>query len=137
VTPLKSLAMEDLGSGVQSHISTLQTRGFNLVKLMVDPHKTLALLETSFPGIEVVLSVTGDHLNKVDSKIRCIKETARSLVAGLPFRIGKPKANDLITYAVSRVNVKTTSSLNDCTCPRVRFTGLKPEFKNEFGLSFG
>jgi hypothetical protein len=133
---LKSLAIEDLGSGVQSHISTLKTRGLNMVKLMVDPHKTLALLETSFPGIKVDLSGAGDHLNKVDSKIRRIKETARSVVAGLPFRIGKPRAKDLITCAVSRVNLKTTSSLNDCTCPRVRFTGLKPEFKNEFGLSF-
>jgi hypothetical protein len=137
VTPLRSLGKEYLGSGVQSHILTLQTRGFNPVKLMVDPHKTLALLETSFPGIEVDLSGAGDHLNKVDSKIRRIKETARSMIAGLPFRIGKPRAKDLITYAVSRVNVKTTSSLNNCTCPRVRFTGLKPEFKNEIGLSFG
>jgi hypothetical protein len=115
----------------------LNTRGFNPVRLMVDLHKMLASSETSFPGAEVDLSGAGDHLNKIDSKIRYIKEMARSVVAGLPFRLGKARAKDLIRYAVSRVNIKSTSSLNDSTCPSVRFTGLKPEFKKEFGLAFG
>ena len=42
-----------------------------------------------------------------------------------------------MTYAVSRMNIKSTSSLLGGDCPRVRFTGVKPDFKSEFGLSFG
>jgi hypothetical protein len=136
VTLLKGLEKEDLGTGVQSHLSMLQIRGFNPIRLMVNPHKMLTALETSFPGTEVDLSGAGDHLSKIDSKIRRVKEAAWSIVAGLPFKLGRARAKDLVTYAVSRVNMKSTSGLNDCTCPSVRFTGLKPEFKNEFGLAF-
>jgi hypothetical protein len=35
------------------------------------------------------------------------------------------------------MNVRRTSALTDNVCPRVRFTGVKVDFKKEFGLAFG
>ncbi len=51
--------------------------------------------------------------------------------------MGKNRAKDVVMYAVSCLDIKNTSSLNDVVCPRVWFAGLKPEYKNESRLSFG
>ncbi len=42
-----------------------------------------------------------------------------------------------MTYAVSQSKLKSTSSLMTNVCPRVRFTGFKPDYQTELGLSFG
>ena len=91
-------------------------------------------LQHAFLGIEIDVSGTGDHLDKVDSKIRRVKELMRSVIAGLPYKLPQERVKDLVTYAVSRINIKSVSSLLDGDCPRVRFTGVKPDFKSEFGL---
>jgi len=87
--------------------------------------------------VELDISGAGDHLDKVDSKVRRIKEPMRSVIAGLPYSLSRDRVKDLVTYAVSRTNVKSMSSLNHGECPRVRFTGMKPDYKSKFGLAFG
>jgi len=103
----------------------------------VDPHKALAALQGFFPGTEVDVSGAGDHLDKVETKIRRIKELMRSVIAGLPYKLPKKRLKDLVTYAVCRTNIKSTASLNNNVSRRVRFTGYRPDYKHEFGLAFG
>jgi hypothetical protein len=61
----------------------------------------------------------------------------RSIIAGLPYRLPRERLKDLVTYAVSRINLKRTASLIDNVSPRVKFTGVRPGFEAEFGLAFG
>jgi len=137
VRPVPSQTIEVLGKAMQAHINTLRSRGFEPRRIYVDPHKAFKGLEGSFPGIEVDTSGAGDHLNMVDTKIRRLKELMRAVIAGLPFKLGKDRVKDLIMYAASRTNVKSTQGLVSSESPRVRFTGVKPDFKAEFGLAFG
>ena len=55
----------------------------------------------------------------------------------LPYKIRKDRIKDLATYAVSRTNLRSTQGLVSSESPRVRFTGIKPDFNTELGLSFG
>ena len=72
----------------------------------------------------------------VDTKIRRVKEIMRSVIAGLPYKLSKDRMKDLATYAVNRTNLKSTEGLTISNeSPRVRFTGVKPDFKTEFGLA--
>ena len=104
---------------------------------MVDPQRSLVALQGKFPGITIDVSGAGDHLPKVDAKIRRVKELYRSVKAGLPYELPKARARDLMTYSVSRINVRRTSAHNNNICPRVRFTGKKIMFKREFQCGFG
>ncbi len=105
--------------------------------MLVDPLKSLMGLAGSYPGTTIDACGAGDHLDKVDSKIRRVKETMRSVIAGLPYQLSRARIKDLATYAVSRLNIRKTAALTDNVCPRVKFTGVKVDFKKEFGLAFG
>ena len=94
-------------------------------------------LQGSYPGVEIDPAGAGDHLNMIDTKIRRVKEIMRSVIAGLPYKLAKERIKDLTTYAVNRTNLKSSQGLISNESPCVRFTGIKPDFKAEFGLSFG
>jgi len=115
----------------------LRSRVFEPTKFYVDPHKSLSALKGAFPGIEIDDCGAGDHLDKVETRIRRIKEIVRLIIAGLPYCLPRERLKDLITYAVSRIILKQTASLIDNVSPRVKFTGVKPGFDAEFGLAFG
>jgi Reverse transcriptase (RNA-dependent DNA polymerase) len=134
---VKKLDREHMGRAVQSQLALLQSRGFVPRRIKVDPQRSLVSIKDSFPGIEIDVSGAGDHLNKVDAKVRRIKETMRSVIAGLPFRLPKDKMKDLVTFTVSRLNTRRTKGLPDNVCPRVKFTGRKVLYKREYGLAFG
>jgi hypothetical protein len=87
--------------------------------------------------MEVDITGAGDHLDKVDAKIRRIKETVRSVTAGLPWKVPDDRVKDLVTYCVSRINTRRTTASNDNSAPRVRFTGIKVNYHKEYSLGFG
>ncbi len=57
-------------------------------------------LANTYPGVSVDMSGAGDGLDKVDSKIRQIKEIRRSVIADLPFKINRSRIKDLATYVL-------------------------------------
>jgi hypothetical protein len=87
----------------------------------------------------VKLGVSGarDHLEKLASKIGRIKQMMRTVMMWLPFNIPKARIKDLATYAIIQINIRQTSALNDNVAPKVKFTGVKPDFNKECGLAFG
>jgi hypothetical protein len=115
----------------------LRSRGFEAKKVMVDPHKSFQALQGSFPGVEIDPTRAGDHLDKIDTKIRRLKELMRSVISGIPYRLAKERIKDLVTYSVCRMNLRGTDMLVSNECPRVRFTGQRPEYATELGLAFG
>jgi hypothetical protein len=100
---LKSQNTEDLGTAVQSHLTTIQSRGFEPKKIYVDLQKTFLALVNAYPGVTVDVSGAGDHLDKVDSKIHHIKEMMRCVILDLPYKLDKSRFKDLVTYVVRRI----------------------------------
>jgi hypothetical protein len=80
-------------------MSTLSSQGFKIKNVHVDPHRSLAALMGAFPGVEFDVSGAEDHLDKIDSKIKRIKEMTGTIIMGSPCYISKVK--DLATYVVS------------------------------------
>jgi hypothetical protein len=118
-------------------VNTLRSKGFDPTHVYADPQRGFGALQGSFPGVSIDVSGASDQLEVVDTKIRRIKEIMRAVLSGLPYRLHKDRIKDLATFAVSRTNLKSTAGLVSNKSPRVRFTGVKPEYKSEFGLAFG
>jgi hypothetical protein len=137
VKHVKNLSTDSLGVALQAHINTLRSRGFEPERILVDPHKSLMALQGAYPGVHIDPVGAGDHLDKIDTRIRRLKELMRSVVDDLPYSLPRDRVKDLVTYGVSRINLRSTKALNDSSSPRVRLTGTRPEFKQEFGLAFG
>ena len=87
--------------------------------------------------MEIDITGAGDHLEKVDAKIRRLKETIRSVSAGLPRKLPSSRVKDLVTYATIRTNARRTTSSTTAVAPRVAFTGRKINYKKEYELEFG
>ena len=45
--------------------------------------------------------------------------------------------NDIVLYAVNRLNMRRPASSQGDAASKVRFTGRKPDFNKEFGSGFG
>ena len=87
------------------------------------------------PGVN--FTGAGDHVPKLDAKVRRLKELTRSVVSGLSFKIPENLVQDLVSYAVNRMNTRKSGGSVSTEAPRVRFTGRKVNYKREFTLSFG
>ena len=72
--PIASETQNQLGLALQGHLDFLQSRNFVPTIVYTDPAKAFRGLVTSFPGVTIDIGGAGDHLAKVDAKIRRIKE---------------------------------------------------------------
>ena len=135
---VKTLGQVTLGRAVQGHLDVLSMFGFNARIMRVDPLKALASLRGRFTGVEIDISGAGDHLPMVDIRIRRVKELARATIQSLDFTMSKSLIKYLMTYCVSRINIRAgAGSSGGNTCPRVKLTGRRVNYKKEFALKFG
>ena len=128
---------EHLGRALQDQLNVIRGRGFVPMRAHLDPQPGFTPLVGQFPGVEIDISGAGDHLDKVDIKIRRLKETIRSVHANLPWNLPNSNVQDMVKYAVTRMNMRRTASRISNIAPRVAFTGIRPNYKKEFELSFG
>jgi hypothetical protein len=103
----------------------------------VDPQSALKSLATKFENVEIDVGGAGDYVPKVDAKIRRIKARYRSIKNGLPWQIPPAMIKDLVAYVVSRINIERSAAINLSVAPKVLFTGMRVDFRKEFGLAFG
>jgi len=134
---LTSQSKSKLGEALQAQLNLLRSYGFDADMVAVDPQKALAGLKGSFPGVEIDPVGAGDHLPKVDAKIRRIKETCRSIIAGLPYDLARNRIKDLVSYVMHRLNTRRTTALSDNVCPRTKLSGRKVNYNREYKLGFG
>jgi hypothetical protein len=137
VTNLKDETVNSLGESLQGQLEILRERDFEPVMVYVDPASALMSLRGQFPGVLVDESGAGDHVPKVDIRIRRVKEMYRTVKSGLPWRLPITWVKDLVTYCVSRMNLRMTTALHGTVCPRVLFKGFKPNYRKELSLAFG
>ena len=86
VVPVTSLSREALGRVMQQHLDLVRMFGFEVRIIFVDPFKSLVGLRGSIPGVEVQPTGAGDHLPKLDIRIRRLKEMARSVLSALDYK---------------------------------------------------
>jgi hypothetical protein len=128
---------QELGMALQGQLAVLRSKGFVPTIVYVDPQSAFKAITQDFPGVKIDVGGAGDYVAKVDSRIRRIKETYRSVKSGLAWSLPRSLVPDLVAYVVSRINIHRTSALADNVCPRVLFTGLPVDFKKELSMSFG
>jgi hypothetical protein len=126
-----------LGMALQSQLEGYRSRGFQLVRVYVDPQSAFRSLTTKYPGIVIDPSGAGDHVPKVDAKIRPIKEVYHGVKEDLPWKLPLVLVKDFVAYCVAQQNVQFTPAINQHVVPKVLFTGLKVDFKKELSLAFG
>ncbi len=137
VSHLKDETANSLGEALQGQLEMLRERDISPVLVYVDLASALISLRGQFPGVVVDPSGAGDHVPKVDIRIRWVKEMYHTVKSGLPWCLPNTRVKDLVMYCVSRMNLCTTSALQGTVCPRVLFTGVKPNYRKELALAFG
>jgi len=135
--PINNESQNQLGLALQGHLDFLRSRNFIPTIVYTDPAKAFRGLVTFFPGVTIDVGGAGDHLAKVDAKIRRVKELYRSVKHSLPWKLPSIMVKDLVAYAVSRINIRRTTAINQNVCPKVLFTGMKVNYKRELSLAFG
>jgi hypothetical protein len=135
LTQLPNNKMKEVGAAIHKHVATIQSKGFQPTTLYLDAQRGFASLDANIPGVEVVVSGAGDHMDPLDVEVRHLKEIFRSVVDSLPWQQPEWADKDLATYCTSRKNLRSTP--NSVSSARVQFTGRKPDFKKELGLAYG
>jgi hypothetical protein len=134
---IKNEEVDSLGEALQDQLNLLRELSFQLNLVYIDPASGLMSLCTQFPGVVIDPCGAGDYVPKIDIRIRQLKEMYRTVKAGLAWNLPKSQVKDLIMYCVSRINLRRTSALDGTVCPKVLFTGLKPNYRKELSLAFG
>ena len=86
-------------------------------------------LRKHFPGVLLDVGDAKDYVAKIDAKMRRVKETYRSVKAGLVWKLPLAHVGDLVAYCVSRLNLRQTSALDGVQCLTYLFTGVRPVFR--------
>ena len=137
VSAIQNETTEALGLALQEHVNLLRSYGYVPTIAYLDPQPGFKPLRGQITGVEIDVAGAGDHLDKIDSKIRRLKEMIRSIHAGLPWDLPDANVKDLVRYANSRMNLRRPSTNGSTVAPRVALTGIKPNFKKELALAFG
>ncbi len=89
-----------LGPALQGQLELLRSKGFQPVRVHVDPQSALKSMATKFENVEIDIGGAGDYVLKVDDKIRRIKERYCSKKDGLPWKLPPAMVKDLVAYVV-------------------------------------
>ncbi len=68
-TAVENESTQVFGMGLQGHLMTLQSRGFEPTIVYADPHSMFRSMQHDFPGVEVDVGRASDYVPKVDVKI--------------------------------------------------------------------
>jgi hypothetical protein len=135
--PIERESQAVLGMALQGQLELIRSKGFQPVRVYVDPQSALRALATKFENVTIDVGGAGDHLPKVDAKIWRIKERYCNVKASLPWQLPMSLVKDLVAFVVSRINMERSAAINLNVAPKVLFTGTKSDFKKEFPLAFG
>jgi hypothetical protein len=134
---VQSESSQDLGMALQGQLVVLRNRGFIPSIVYSDPQSAFRAMTQDFLEVEIDVGEAGNYVAKVDARIRRIKETYHTIKNGLAWSLPRSLVPDLVTYVVSRLNIRRTTALSENVCPRVLFTGMAIDNTNELSLAFG
>ena len=139
VTAMPGEKTEHLCAAMAGHVATLGQHHADTTVIFVDRAKAMIGVKERLGeiGIKVGICGAGDHVGRVENRIKTIKEKLRTLINRLPFELPEALMSDAVTYVVKRLNCETHGASPGYRCPRVALTGTKIDFKREYCAGFG
>jgi hypothetical protein len=139
ISPMETLTAESLLQAIRAQVNLISSRGYKAGLIHMDPQPGFRSLSGAIDGLEFDEGGAGDHSEKIDQKIRRLKEIVRCTHAGIPWTLPKALLNDIVFYAANRMNMRRPQRRTggNFAPPRVLFTGRKPNYKKEFSITFG
>jgi hypothetical protein len=137
---VSSRSAEVVKSAIDTIITTLKSRMFEVRLIMSDGEKAIGKLRQHLNniGIEVDISGAGGHVSRVERKIQTIKQRVRSHICGrLPFTLNILGLSMLALFCISRLNHEHTGTRPGALTPREAFSGRKTVGSLDYRVAFG
>jgi hypothetical protein len=137
---VSSRSAEVVESAIDTIITTLKSRMFEVRLIMSDGEKAIGKLRKHLNniGIEVDISGAGGHVSRVERKIQTIKQRVRSHICGrLPFTLNILGLSMLALFCISRLNHEHTGTRPGALTPRVAFSCRKTVGSLDYRVAFG
>jgi hypothetical protein len=110
---VQSESRQDLGMALQGQLVVLCNRGYVPTIVYSDLQSAFKSMTQDFPGVEIDIGGASDYIAKVVARIRHIKETYCTVKNGLAWSLPRSLVPDLVTYVVSRLNIRRTTALSE------------------------
>ena len=138
VVRLLSKSASDVTKALLSHISAYKSQHFVVGGLTTDGEGAIVVAETvvNSMGIIVDRAPSGTHVGAIERPIRTLKNSLRSQLASLPFKLSVLFMVWLVYYSVTLLNEMPNNQQIDMTPPKTTFQGFRPSadrFKFPFG----
>ena len=127
-------------AALTSKIAILASQNFIVTTLLTDGEGAIASMSAELQGrgISVNPAGPGQHIPRVERKIREIKERIRGIIATTPWSIPRRLLPHLVQFAISRINlVPHRGGILGVACPREAFLGVKADYKIDLQVGFG
>ena len=127
-------------AALTSKIAILASQNFIVTTLLTDGEGAIASMSAELQGrgISVNPAGPGQHIPRVERKIREIKERIRGIIATTPWSIPRRLLPHLVQFAVSRINlVPHRGGILGVACPREAFLGIKTDYSIDLQVGFG
>jgi hypothetical protein len=120
-------------------ISTIAKFGHTVCVIYCDGEGAFGALQIELQDqhIEVNILAAGSHNPVIDRKIRQIKEWARSIIHGLPYKLPGKLIKPLLYFVVSRINLFPSAHSDAELSPRQLLTGRTLSYLREIRCGFG
>eukprot|EP01033_Poteriospumella_lacustris_P014441 gene14441-10319_t len=125
-----------VGSAMKTIMTMIQSRGFRVDRVEIDPDRALLGLEATL-GVPVDVVGAGKHVAIAEREGRVVKDRARLIMASLPYVLPARFVKYLVLFIVTRLNLVPSASDGSDRSPRERFTGRKLIYKRNLELGFG
>lgn len=130
---LEGKTSEDMTASIKAITAMVESKGFAVKKIEVDPERSLA----SMRGVgDVDVVGVGRHVPLAERQGRVVKERCRLVIHSLPFNLAARMVRFLVLFVVTRLNSMPTAGSGSLSS-RERFTGKRLLFRRNFELGFG
>ena len=86
VSLLANVKTATLAGPVQTHISTIRSKGFLPSIIHLDPMRDFLSMEVNVPGVELDITGAGDHMQQLDVHVQHCKVVFRSVRSALQWK---------------------------------------------------
>jgi hypothetical protein len=136
--PMKSKSTPTLEHELMVVVGYYKNLGHKVKQIISDSENNFLGLSDNLlkAGVELVPRAPEIHSKRAERAIRTVKERARTILAGLEFRLPTNLYVHLMVYAANITNL-TPNANTDGRCPREIVTGNKINLKRDLTAKFG
>jgi hypothetical protein len=128
----------ELQKALAETYTVYRSRRFIIDELSMDQESAVKALQGVIGDQGIVYNPVAPsvHDHMIERNIRTVKDTARSVLASLPYDLPPSEYQHLVSFCVSRLNMLPSEARVDPSSPLQLFTGRKPDAET-LGPPFG